>query len=97
VALALRCATGVGEDQDVPEHDEICKELLGYLHEHPDAMDTLTGIAGWWLPRHRMRVGVEKVAQALRTLEGEQLIERIGGEDNPLYRLRRDRRDRTEH
>ena len=91
MALALLCAAIVGEDHAGPEHDEICEELLGYLWEHPDAMDTLTGIADWWLPRHRVRVDVEQVAQALRTLEESELIERIGGPDNPMFRLRRNR------
>ena len=86
----------MGGDQDGLEHDAICDELIGYLQEHPDAMDTLTGIADWWFPRHRVRVGVEKVAQALRSLEVRGLIERIGGEDNPLFRLRRDRLNRPE-
>ena len=74
--------------QDGSGHDPVCDELLGYLREHPNAMDTLKGIAEWWLPRHRVRVEVERVAQALQTLEARGLIERIGGEDRPLYRLR---------
>ena len=89
MALALLCAALVGEDHAGPEHDEICEELLGYLWEHPDAMDTLTGIADWWLPRHRVRVLVERVAEALQTLEARGLIERIGNESGPLFRLRK--------
>ena len=73
---------------DGPEHDELCHELLGYLRENPDAMDTLTGIAEWWLPRH-VRVGIEQVERALNTLEARGLIERIGSEDRPMFRLRR--------
>jgi hypothetical protein len=76
------------DDRESTEHDAICDELLGYLREHPNAMDTLEGIADWWLPRHRVRTEVERVAQALRTLEQRELIERIG-HDRPLYRLRR--------
>jgi hypothetical protein len=74
--------------QDAPQRDPVCDELLAYLREHPNAMDTLKGIAEWWLPRHRVRVEVERVAEALRTLEASGLIERIGSGDRPLYRLR---------
>jgi hypothetical protein len=78
----------VGADPDAAEHDALCDELLGYLREHPNAMDTLTGIAEWWLPQHRRRVDVERVAQALRTLEERELIERIGHDERALFRLR---------
>jgi hypothetical protein len=89
VATVLRCAAAVGENRDRSEHDDpVCDDLLGYLREHPNAMDTLKGIADWWLPRHQVRVGVERVAQALETLEARGLIERIGDENRPLFRLR---------
>lgn len=78
----------VGDERESPEHDAVCGELLEYLQAHPDAMDTLTGIADWWLPEG-VHVGVERVAQALRTLEQRELIERVGSEDRPMFRLRR--------
>jgi hypothetical protein len=78
----------VAMGQDASQRDPVCDELLAYLREHPNAMDTLKGIAEWWLPRHRVRVEVERVAEALRILEASGLIERIGGDDRPLYRLR---------
>jgi DNA-binding Lrp family transcriptional regulator len=78
----------VAAGQGGSEHDPVHDELLAYLREHPNAMDTLKGIAEWWLPRHRVRVEVERVAEALRRLEASGLIERIGAEDCPLYRLR---------
>lgn len=70
------------------ERDALCDAILGYLHEHPNAMDTLTGIADWWLARHRLHVVVERVAEALQTLESRGLIERIGNDTRPLFRLR---------
>ena len=78
----------MGDEQDSPGHDELCDELLGYLREHPNAMDTLDGGAGWWLPRHRVRIGVEQVAQALQTLEKRALVERIGGDERPMFKLK---------
>lgn len=76
-------------DANGPEYEAVCDELLGYLQEHPHAMDTLKGIVDWWLPRHEVRVGAEHVARALRTLEERGLIERVGQGDQPLFRLRR--------
>ena len=64
------------------------QEVLEYLRENPGAMDSIEGIAAWWLPRHEVRVGVELVARALERLEMDGLIERTGDPDRPLYRLR---------
>jgi len=63
-------------------------EVLDYLRQHPHAMDSLDGIATWWLPRHEVRIGVELVARALETLEDEGLLERVGDTERPLFRLR---------
>ena len=79
----------MGEEHDGPEHDRLCEELLGYLREHPNAMDTLHGIADWWISRQRLREHVERIARALRTLESRELIERVGSEERPLFKLRR--------
>jgi hypothetical protein len=73
---------------DQSERDRVCDAVLGYLQEHPHAMDTLDGIADWWLPRHWVRVEVDRVAEALRILEERGLVERIGSEDRPLFRLK---------
>ena len=71
------------------EHEHrIQQELLSYLIENPGAMDTLEGIAAWWLPRHEVRVGVEVVARALHRLEYDGVIERTGDPERPLFRLR---------
>ena len=71
-------ACAIGLEADVRRH----------LRENPGAMDSIEGIAAWWLPRHEVRVGVELVARALERLEMDGLIERTGDPDRPLYRLR---------
>ena len=88
MASILPLSGAVAEGQNGSAHDPVCAELLDYLREHPNAMDSLTGIAEWWLPRHRVRVSVERVAQALETLEAQGVIERVGGAERPLFRLR---------
>ncbi|MGQ0537706.1 MAG: hypothetical protein ACT4R6_02060 [Gemmatimonadaceae bacterium] len=63
--------------------------ILGYLREHPLAMDSLQGIADWWIPRYQVRVDVERVAEALAELQQMGLVERAGDAQRPLYRLPR--------
>ena len=74
---------------DESNRDALCDAILGYLQEHPNAMDTLTGIVDWWLPRQRVHLLTERVAEALQTLEARGLIERVGNESHPLFRLRK--------
>jgi hypothetical protein len=91
VARGLLCAVAVSDPEiTATDHEQrIQQELLQYLLENPGAMDTLEGIAAWWLPRHEARVGVEHVARALARLEAEGVIERTGDPERPLFRLRR--------
>jgi DNA-binding transcriptional ArsR family regulator len=62
--------------------------VIAYLREHPRAMDSLEGIAQWWLLRQRVRVSVQLVSRALADLEESGLIERIREDGNAMYRLR---------
>lgn len=52
-----------------------CDAILGYLAEHPNASDTLEGIAAWWIQQDRIRLGVERVARALEWLRERGLVE----------------------
>jgi hypothetical protein len=84
--------TDAASPQDAPDprERELCEELLGYLREHPHAMDSLEGIAEWWLPRHQIRVGVERIARALETLTRRGMLQEVEDGDRLLYRLRPD-------
>ena len=66
----------------------MAESLLAYLHEHPQAMDTLAGIAEWWLLRQEVHVVVQRVARVLRRLCDEGLLEAIGSGEQRRYRLR---------
>ncbi len=77
--------------------EPILRELiLGYLREHPLAMDSLQGIADWWIPRYTVRVDVERVAEALAELQRLGLVERANDADPPLFRLPRSRAEPNE-
>jgi hypothetical protein len=47
---------------------EIESVLLAYLQRHPQAADTLRGIANWWLPLQRYENGRQCVERALDDL-----------------------------
>lgn len=47
---------------------EIEMVLLAYLQQHPQAADTLRGIANWWLPLQRYENGCRQVEYALAEL-----------------------------
>ena len=49
-------------------------EILKYLGTHPQAADTVEGIANWWLPRQRYEEDIQKVQQALDGLVERGLV-----------------------
>ena len=67
--------------------EELADIVLGYLAEHPDASDTLEGIAEWWIMRQQTRVEVTTLAKVLRHLAESSLLEKIEEGDTPRYRL----------
>jgi hypothetical protein len=73
-----------------PERDAEERELgtlvLGYLEEHPQAMETLEGIAQWWIERQRIRVNVEALSRALEDLTERGKLEAVGTGPNRRYR-----------
>jgi len=67
--------------------EDVEGEILAYLAEHPHAMDTLSGIAEWWIERHRIRVDVEALSGVIRRLVERGALQKLGDDDDPLYRL----------
>jgi hypothetical protein len=55
----------------------ICQGILQYLHDHPEAADSLEGIAAWWLPSPEHAPALEAVQEALALLVQEHRIARI--------------------
>jgi Fe2+ or Zn2+ uptake regulation protein len=56
---------------------ELCQRILRYLQEHPEAADSLEGIASWWLPQSGQAMSTEAVREALALLVAQQRIARI--------------------
>jgi hypothetical protein len=67
--------------------DELAGLVLGYLRDHPDAADTLQGVAEWWIPRQQIRVDVMNLQRALRLLVVRGLVQEVGKAEDLTYRL----------
>ena len=56
--------------------EEIAQLVSRYLDEHPNASDTIDGIARWWLDRQRFDDARELVSRALELLEQRGVVKR---------------------
>lgn len=71
---------------------DVAREILAYMVQHPDATDTLEGIADWWLLERRIQEGVAEVRTALDELSKRGLVVRRRGRDvSVLYQVNRSR------
>lgn len=77
--------------------DDLESAVLAYLTEHPRAMDTLGGIAQWWVERQRIRVEVTALSSALSRLVERGVLQKVGVGENPLYRLAQQPVDSATH
>ncbi len=73
--------------KDVPSSDHLARVILDYLTEHPQAMDTVEGIAEWWVRRQEIRSLVENVTQTVRRLTEAGVLEQIGTGPQSRFRL----------
>lgn len=83
-----------GEVQRVSDQpqsvDELARDIAAYLREHPEAADSVDGIAQWWLQRQRYRIAVDRVKEALHRLEEQGQVERTPNATGvAVYRARR--------
>jgi Fe2+ or Zn2+ uptake regulation protein len=67
---------------------ELANAVMGYLAQHPHAMDTVEGIAEWWVTP-KTKVDLEVMRKVLDALTERGLLERIGSGDRSHYRLKR--------
>jgi DNA-binding transcriptional ArsR family regulator len=74
-----------------PESDEgyeVARAILHYLHEHPEAKDTLEGIAQWWLTREGIERQVKEVERGVSILLDQGLLIEVRRDGlMPYYRL----------
>ncbi len=60
-----------------PPQSVLCQGILQYLRTHPDAADSLEGIATWWLPGLDLEARPEAVQTALDQLVADRLVARF--------------------
>jgi len=70
---------------------EIADEIASYLTAHRKAADTLEGVAGWWITRHRVEESQQRVREALDLLVAQGKVNREPLADGGmLYSLNQD-------
>lgn len=62
--------------------------ILAYLDECPQAMDTLEGIAEWWVMRQQIRLETEAVTSAVGQLVEQGLLDEVAVINAKYYRLK---------
>ena len=75
----------------MPRSDRsLADEVLVYLVQHPEAKDTMEGVAEWWLWDRRGRRVIADVEAALRELvQKEYLVARQCRDGQTYYRVNR--------
>lgn len=68
--------------------ENVRQMVLDYLREHPHAMDTLEGIAEWWIAPRMTREDVEALSNVLEVMAADGILERLGTGSTSRYRLR---------
>ena len=64
---------------------EIARAVLRYLEAHPDAKDTVQGIAQWWILRECAERKMSEVEKGVAVLLARGLIVEIRREGLPSY------------
>jgi len=75
------------------DDDQLRAAVLSYVAEHPDAMDTLDGIADWWIARQQIRVNVHRLGSVLEDLVRGGSLESVDVAGERMYRLAQSQRD----
>lgn len=55
-------------DDDIVELSDAQNAINHYFQQHPQAADTVEGIAKWWLPRFGINLPLESVLRALEIM-----------------------------
>lgn len=74
-----------------PDRDDVSREILLYLTEHPDAEDTVEGIARWWLLERELQIHVKLVEDVLRELTRQARIRKVERNGTAYYRAMKEK------
>jgi hypothetical protein len=76
------------QEEEWWHEEEVADAIVRYLTEHPQASDTLDGIAEWWIMRRQVRVEVDTLEKVLGRLTESGVLESSWEGDSRLYRLK---------
>ncbi len=79
-----------------PNEARIAREILAYLLDHPDAQDTLEGVAEWWLLEQKIKDRIPLVKEALEELVEKGLVVERKAEDTSMTQYKIDWSKREE-
>jgi len=70
------------------KREQISELIVSYLGKHPEAQDTLDGIADWWLTFERIELSTNAVADALTDLVRQGIVTlQKSGDGATFYKL----------
>ena len=76
-------------------NDALADRIRRYVREHPNAADTLEGVAAWWLSGSADAASLRRVQEAIDRLVSEgEVSRRTLGDGTVIYERNKDR-DRT--
>jgi hypothetical protein len=78
---------------NLENHKTTGHRILRYLLRHPNAQDTLEGIAEWWIMEEQIHQKYREVEEALKVLVNENLIIKTQyANSDVLYSLNADKK-----
>jgi hypothetical protein len=76
------------------KNKDLAQQILAYLLAHPNAEDTVAGVAEWWLFQQRIMMSIEDVKTALCWLvSAGYVVEQSGAGIHLRYRINLDKYD----
>jgi Fe2+ or Zn2+ uptake regulation protein len=66
--------------------------VLEYLSEHPQAMDTIDGIAEWWVQRDGESIDRKELRNVLHLLRAEGILEKLDSGSGTRFSLCKSRK-----
>lgn len=67
----------------------LAEAVKDYVKKHPQSMDTVEGIAEWWIPGAGKSVTLTRLRRVLERLADEGFLDRVGHGEYAHYRARR--------
>jgi hypothetical protein len=72
-----------------PDAPSIAREILAYLHNHPDAQDSIDGIMQWWLMERNITFQAKQIREALAGLVKDGSVIEVASPSGIHYKLKK--------